>query len=610
MADSESKETIPFKQAMANNWYILKLAYEICPKRIIVSLLLSVMWYFSGYYYSIIFTSIVFKAIAGEYEFSMVIILVVINSIVALLMRLVNSWYFNKFTEETNLVYKEKLNLMIFDKTSDVELSCYENADFYNKYTRAGAEANERIVSMVDNMSRFIGLLISSILIIITIAAMNPFALIFIIFPIAFRLLLDTRMNKARFEFNNEKTPFDRAKSYVNRIMYLESYAKDIRVTNIFNLLMKKYNHGVNGTIKSIKKYGKKLAKYRALQDGIERVLGYPLMVIYSALSVLVFNIISASELVVMINAINRLVWSFNDFFGFFTSMQKDGLFIQNFRDFMDYEPKISQSQDGIASDHSNTELELKNLYFSYDGSEQYCLKDINIEIKKGEKIALVGSNGAGKTTLIKLITRLYDPTQGEILFNGENIKKYNVEHYRDMYGTVFQDYKIFSMSVAENIMMRNVTNADEEIVVSALDNSGIYDKIMASENGLDHVLTREFDDNGLMLSGGEFQKLAIARAFAKTCDLVILDEPSSALDPLAEYKVFESMKKVCDNKSVIFISHRLSTAILADRIYMMENGCIVESGSHEELIKLNGQYAEMFARQSQMYLGRMEELA
>lgn len=219
-------------------------------------------------------------------------------------------------------------------------------------------------------------------------------------------------------------------------------------------------------------------------------------------------------------------------------------------------------------------------------------------------KIAIVGYNGAGKTTLIKLIMRLYDPDEGEILFDGVNIKEYNVEEYRQKIGTIFQDFRIFAATVRENVLLDFTDGSDEEKIGNALKKSGFEKKLLTLSDGLDTNLTAEFEENGVTLSGGEGQKLAIARVFYKDARLIILDEPSSALDPIAEYHLNNSMLTAAENKSVVFISHRLSTTRIADHIYMLENGRITEEGSHEELLRYGGNTRKCgkFNRDSMLY--------
>ncbi len=197
---------------------------------------------------------------------------------------------------------------------------------------------------------------------------------------------------------------------------------------------------------------------------------------------------------------------------------------------------------------------------------------------------------------------RLYDPTEGEVILEGKNIKDYRLSSYRALFGSVFQDYKLFSLSVKENVTLRPHREGDEELVTQALKESGAWSKVETLKNGIESTMTREFDDEGVNLSGGEQQKVTLARIYANKTPFVVLDEPSSALDPIAEHKMFENMIRATEGRSVIFISHRLSSAVLADRVYMMEDGRIIESGTHNELMEQNGKYAEMFRLQAQNY--------
>jgi ATP-binding cassette subfamily B protein len=256
----------------------------------------------------------------------------------------------------------------------------------------------------------------------------------------------------------------------------------------------------------------------------------------------------------------------------------------------LDYRPKIADKIDARFVPEAPSAIKLVNVSFTYNGFTEPTLKNINFEIKPKEKVAIVGDNGAGKSTLIKLIMRLYDATEGSIYLDGINIKEYEVKPYRDSFATVFQDFQIFAAKLSENVMMDIVKDSD------------FLGKLENLPQDIDTPLTREFYDSGVMLSGGEAQKIAIARVFAKKSATVILDEPSSALDPISEYNMNISLMEAVKDKTVIFISHRLSTTRLADRIFMLANGEIIEEGSHEDLMKLNGKYAEMFNLQAEKY--------
>ena len=223
--------------------------------------------------------------------------------------------------------------------------------------------------------------------------------------------------------------------------------------------------------------------------------------------------------------------------------------------------------------------------------------------IKSKDKIAIVGHNGAGKSTLIKLLLRLYDP-EGSITYCGQNIKDFKVLEYRDIFATVLQDNNIFALTVADNVMLRKRFENDNDIVIDSLKKSDLFEKVMTFKNKENSIMTKEFDQDGELISGGEQQKLSISHIYSKDNRFVILDEPSSALDPLAEAQMYERMLDACKDCGMIFISHRLSSAVMADKIFYIENGEIAESGNHAELMKLNGKYARMFNRQSENYKG------
>ena len=246
--------------------------------------------------------------------------------------------------------------------------------------------------------------------------------------------------------------------------------------------------------------------------------------------------------------------------------------------------------------------LRLENVSFTYEGTDKPTIHNINLTIHPGEKVALVGYNGAGKSTLIKLMMRLYDVSDGHIYLNDIDITKYSIKDFRNYFGVVFQDFQLFAASLAENVMMNTTTQEDEEKVKDALRHSGFEERLNTLEEGTATMLTREFLKSGVNLSGGESQKVAIARIFPRDCSMVILDEPSSALDPVSEYNVNQSMLAAAKDKNVVFISHRLSTTKIADRILMLEAGQIIEQGSHEELMQLDGKYAQMFNMQAEKY--------
>ena len=314
------------------------------------------------------------------------------------------------------------------------------------------------------------------------------------------------------------------------------------------------------------------------------------------ALSISGFSVVLAS-----INSVRDSTLSIAEGFD---EMAQMALFFQNLRDFFDYEPKIT---DGGKDAEEFQSIEFRNVSFTYPDTTKEILKNVSFKINKGETIAIVGVNGAGKSTLVKLLLRFYDANEGEILYNGINVKEYNVASLRNAFATVFQDYKNFAVSENENIMCHECSDEEKKISEKALKQSGVWDKIASLPKGADTVLTREFEIDGAGLSGGENQKVSAARLFAREFEIAILDEPSSALDPIAEYKMYENLIDVTKDKTVIYISHRLSSAVLSDRIYVLGNGTILESGSHTELMAQGGEYSKMFTLQASSYKGESE---
>ena len=401
-----------------------------------------------------------------------------------------------------------------------------------------------------------------------------------------------------------ESLPFSRKRDYVKRIFYLNDYAKEIRLNpDVSNILFERFEKANDEVYEVEKKYAKSKFFLGFMSGYISNnMFGDVLYISYLVFQAAVRKTLSFSTVVILYNSFGRLKKSMRIFTDVYPFASETSLYVSKIRLFLDYEPKIT-SEEGLTPEDKAKEMELKNVSFAYKEGAEMLLKDVNLHIKKGEKIALVGYNGAGKTTLVKLLMRLYDVNSGEILADGINIKKYDVKKYRNSIGTVFQDFQIFGGNIKENVILDVEESGNEEQIKQALLDSGLLDRINRLPDGLDTQLTTEFHKNGINLSGGESQKLAIARVFYKNAGLMILDEPSSALDPIAEYQLNHAMMEATKDKSVIFISHRLSTTRLADRIIMLENGKIVEQGSHQDLLNKNGKYAQMWKVQAGAYI-------
>jgi ATP-binding cassette subfamily B protein len=329
------------------------------------------------------------------------------------------------------------------------------------------------------------------------------------------------------------------------------------------------------------------------------------LYITYLVFQAAVLHTVAYSDAVVLFNRTGSLRRAMAGIADIFPQAQENSLYVDKIRAFLDYEPKMNVMEGDMVPD-GNADLVLDHVSFKYSDDVPETLKDISLRIKAGERVAIVGYNGAGKTTLIKLLMRLYDPTEGTISYHGKDIKTYSPYDYRRRIGVVFQDFQMYGATLGENVVMDRAHSTDTEEkdkkIISSLKKSGFGARLDTLEKKLDTPVTTEFDPEGINFSGGESQKIAISRAFYKDADMLIMDEPSSALDPLAEYELNKAMESAAEGKTVFYISHRLSTTRDADRILMLENGRIVEEGDHDSLLKLGGKYAEMWKVQAGRY--------
>ena len=509
------------------------------------------------------------------------------------------SWLFREFywnKERERLYYG--LNKKLYEKARSLDLESYDNPEFYNSFILTIESSSNNIQNLLGLVRMYVGHIISLVTVSSVLLAIDPWCLVIILGVICIFLPISKKVGTLMMERRIENAKFHRRSDYFQRVFYLQDYAKEVRMNNISPLLIDRYNDAADDVISNQRKYWNKISTLNCLQTLGVQELGFMfLLPLYLGYCVLVKETLSAGDFVATFNGAHAVAMSFQ----FLTvwalaRFSEQGKMIDKYREFLKADFKIKNGGEDAPKTEPK-EITIKNLSFTYPNNDKPTLEDINLTIKPYEKIALVGYNGAGKTTLTNLLLRLYDATEGEILIDGQNIKNVTADSHRDRFAAVFQDFQIFACSLGENVALD--INPDEERIKDALKHSGFNKEL---KNGVNSELLREFDDEGVMLSGGEAQKTAIARAFYKDCPYVILDEPSANLDPVAEYNLNQAMIEAAQHKTVIFISHRLSTTVNADRIYVMENGRIIESGSHAELMELGGTYAYMFNLQAEKY--------
>lgn len=521
-----------------------------------------------------------------------------IFAVIVVIGNLGNTLFYEVYRPKQSEKLHYKLYSMIYEKAAKMDFESYDNPEFYNDFVLAMNTMSDRVDSILLSTKDFFTHAVSIISITAVIVTIDPVCFIFIALCVGIMVPVGRLIAKVNVDKKKVMTPLDRKNLYFSRVFYLQDYAKELRLNPVGEMIERRYNKNIFDRISAIAPFLKKQWILYFNQESLPMTLlicfGVTLYMGYKAIVTKEISLGSFAATFNGVSSVSNSVFAMTSWFAL--RVRENGLYVEKYKKFMAAEEKIKDG--GLDRKLEKPEsIRLDNVSFTYPGCDEPTLKNINLEIKPYQKIALVGYNGAGKTTLTNLILRLYDVTEGKITVGDTDIKEWNIRSYHGNYAAVFQDFSLFGATLGENVAMHE--NPDKQRVLKALEESSFNKEL---PDGTDSVLLREFDDNGVSLSGGEAQKVAVARAFYKDCPFAILDEPSANLDPVSEYALNEAMARAAENKTVIFISHRLSTTVMADVIYMLEKGEIVESGTHEELMALNGKYAYMFNLQAEKY--------
>jgi len=497
-------------------------------------------------------------------------------------------------------LFGKSSSIRIMKHAAILDLEQFEDPVFYDKLERARQQTTGRTILLSQVLSQVqdlitMGFLAAGLII------FNPWLIVLLFITILPSFIGESYFNDQTYALNRRQTPERRELDYLRYLGASDETAKEVKIFDLSGFIIDKFEALADKFYVS----NRKITINRSLWGTIFTLLGS--LGYYGAYVYIILETISGSisigKLTFLAGSFRQLKSLLESILTRFSAVSQGAIYLSDFFEFFDIRPGITVSKTPLPFPSPVLDgFEFQNVGFRYQHAEKWAARHLNFTLKAGEKIALVGENGAGKTTLVKLLARLYDPTEGRILLDGADLRLYDIVSLRQNIGIIFQDYLRYQMRVSDNIAVGNIVQKDNSsLIVSAAEQSLASDLVSRLPAGYEQMLGKRFQE-GVELSGGEWQKVALARAYMRQAQVLILDEPTSALDARAEYEVFQRFAALTQGKSAVLISHRFSTVRMADRILVLQQGELIESGSHQELIDRKGKYAELFALQAKGY--------
>ncbi|MBL8093516.1 MAG: ABC transporter ATP-binding protein [Anaerolineales bacterium] len=494
------------------------------------------------------------------------------------------------------------INTRIIRKALELDLSYFENAEYYDKLQNARREADWRSLQIVDNGFYLVQNIITLISFVVLLIGFSPWLAVLIFAATVPAFIAQNQFAELSFRVLSWRAPEARRLNYLEHLLTDYDAVKEVKLFNLGEPLLGRYAE----LFWKFLREDQTIAQRRSLASlgwGLLATLSY-----YGAYAWIVWRAVGAAitlgDMTLFLSITRSSQSRFQSILYGLSSLYENGLFLSNLFAFLELTPAMRGGSGGgtPVPEHFTRGIEFRDVSFRYEGHTQDVLRNVSFHLRPGEKVALVGPNGAGKTTLIKLLTRLYDPTGGQILLDGIDLRDYDLLQLRQKIGVIFQDFVRYHLPASENVGFGQVEAlADLERIMAAARKSGADDVIRPLPDGYATVLGRWFS-GGRDLSGGQWQKIALGRAFMRDCELIVLDEPTAALDAENELRVFEQFRALTEERMAVLISHRFSTVRMADRIFVIEDGTITESGSHQTLLAQGGTYARLFTLQAESY--------
>ncbi|MBI5030691.1 MAG: ABC transporter ATP-binding protein [Chloroflexi bacterium] len=493
------------------------------------------------------------------------------------------------------------INTRIIRKALELDLTYFENAEYYDKLQNARREADFRGLQIVNGGFYLIQNVITLISFGVLLLRFSPWLALILFLATIPAFIAQSQYAELSFRVLSWRAPEARKLSYLEYLLTDYDSVKEIRLFGLGEPLLGRYANLFWKFLKEDQGIAQKRS-FASFGWGLLATLSY-----YGSYAWIVWRAVGGTitlgDMTLYLGIFRSSQSTFETIFYGLSELYENGLFMSNLFSFLELKPQMVVAANAVPVPKEIRQgIELRHVSFKYAGHDEYALHDVNLKIAPGEKIALVGPNGAGKTTLIKLLTRLYDPTEGQILLDGIDLRDYNLNELRQRIGVIFQDFVRYHLAAAENVGFGQIDKLDDRPrIVRSAEKSGAHPLISALPEGYETTLGRWFS-HGRDLSGGEWQKIALARAFMRDCEVLVLDEPTAALDAENELKVFQQFRELAEDKIAVLISHRFSTVRMADRIFVIEHGHVSEQGTHGELLNLGGTYARLFTLQAESY--------
>lgn len=583
------------QQVFSNNIFVIGILWKISKIRFAIKTLVTIISSIMPVIKVIIIRYILSLLENGIFRSKTILNKVILTIILLTIVQLATKIFFdfNNVLVDPFLAAKvnRHMNDVFFERAKSFEYKNFEDPGFYDKYTRALSQVENIPHVVFNSFFQFIGGMTSVLSLSVLIFSMDWKVIFFGICIVIINFIQSIILGKLNFNTSQLLTPISRRQNYIKTVLYNSSFAKEIQNNSVITTGQRYYHESFKKLLEILKKYGIKIFLLNLIAI-LLTTLSSTSMMIYLFIQVW-HRVYTIADYSALMSSSSQFESALGGLFDNISNFYKNSLEINNLKYIYFYKREDKSGNLTLDTEKPYT-LEVKGLYFKYPHSKNYVLKNVSFMINSGQKISIVGFNGSGKSTLIKLLIGLYKPQKGEIFINGINIKEYKREELCKKIGIIFQDYQIFAFSIKENILFEDRL---EERIIDILEKLGLKKLIDSLPKGMETSLSKEFDSNGTLLSGGEAQKICIARALNKSAGLFIFDEPSSALDPVSEYRLNKMLFEIT-NKTIIFISHRLSMSIMSDNILLLNNGELVEQGTHEELIEKKGLYFELFFKQ------------